>query len=229
MQIKLTYANCVLRGRRNGDGALGYEFFNFEQALEAAVEIEDDHPDRRNGARLRMVYRVARAHARGDQGFARVVNISDHGLMLSTGLEVSIGDEVTVDLSEACSLTGTVVWRTLDQCGLKLTTPIDSVALLSRLKEEQRAPGARQLRLAIDKKVVITTELGMQIVRLRDISQRGAKIVHDGRLRAGMTINVRVTPQLECHGLVRWSLDGQAGVEFEKVLTVSDLGSAKAL
>lgn len=208
---------------------MGYEFFNFEAALEAAVGVEDDHPDRRNGVRLRTVYRVARAYAREDEGLARVVNISDHGMMLSLKLDVMIGDAVTIDLSEACSLTGTVVWRHLDQCGLKLTAPIDSVALLSRLKAEQRAPGARQLRLKLDKKVVITTELGMQIVRLRDISQRGAKIVHDGRLRAGMAINVRITPTITCHGIVRWSLDGLAGMEFEETLSVIDLGSVKAL
>ena len=205
---------------------MGYEFFDFADALDAAVGAQ---PDRRDGLRLRTVYRVARAFAHDDQGLARVINISDHGLMLSTRLDVAIGDAVTVDLSEACSLTGTVVWRHLDQCGLKLKAPIDSMALLTRLRAEQRAPGARQLRLALDKKVVATTDLGVQFVRLRDISQRGAKLVHDGRLRVGMTITVRVAPDLECHGLVRWSLDGLAGVEFEEVLSVAELGSVKEL
>ncbi len=208
---------------------MGYEFYSFEEALNSALGTSDGEPDRRGENRLQTVYRVARVFTGADHGLARVINISDHGLMLATHLEVQLNAGVTVDLSEACSLTGEVVWLRPGQCGLKFKTPIDSAALLKRLRDEVRAPHTRPLRLPIDKQVVCTSPLGMQVVRLRDISQRGAKIVHDGQIAAGLDVKLQLTALIECRGLVRWSRDGLAGMQFEKELSVPELGSINRL
>jgi PilZ domain len=206
---------------------LGYEFQNFEEALSSALGVADG--DRRDSPRFLTVYRVARVFTGSDVGLVRVVNISNHGLMIATKLELSLGAEVTVDLSENCSLTGEIVWARPGQCGIKLKAPIDCKALIARLRQDLRTPGHRPLRLALEKQVVCSSELGMQIVRLRDISQKGAKVVHDGRFRAGLVVKLHLTPQIECRGVVRWSQDGLAGLQFEIDLSVPDLGSIRHL
>jgi hypothetical protein len=149
--------------------------------------------------------------------------------MLSTKLGLMLNDEVTVDLSESCSLTGHVVWRDADWCGLKLLEEIDAAALLRRLSQERRAPDARQLRLPVEKRVLATSELGIQIVRLRDISQRGAKLVHDGRFCPGLAVKIQISPSVERRGVVRWSRDAIAGIQFTELLSVDDLGSMNTL
>lgn len=182
-------------------------------------------PERRDGQRLRTVYRIARVHAAGKYGLARVHDISNEGLMLSTQLQVALGSVMAVDLSETCSLSGRVAWHDAGRCGLKLSVPIDSPALLRRLYEEQQRPGARQLRLPFEKSVVVTSELGVQIARARDISQRGIKLVHDGRFSPGLHVKLQIAPAIERRGVVRWSRDGVAGCILSEYLSVHDLGS----
>lgn len=208
---------------------MGYEFLDFSSALADVAGAHGGNADRRDRSRDVTMFRVARVLARGDQGLARLLNISDWGLMLSIKLDLMLNDEVTVDLSESCTLTGYVVWRDADWCGLKLKEAIDAAALLRRLSEERHAPGARQLRLPIEKRVVVTSELGIQIVRLRDISQRGAKLVHDGRFHPGLLVKIQIRSGVERRGVVRWSRDGIAGVQFTKLLSVDDLGSINSL
>jgi hypothetical protein len=209
--------------------SMGYEFSGIHAKFENALDAEEGSSDRRDGPRLVTVYCVARVLARGDQGLARVLNLSDDGMMLSLRLDLFLGDEVTVDLSEACSLTGNAVWRQGDWCGLKLIERIDTPALLKRLRDERRAPGARQLRLPIEKRILASSELGIQIVRLRDVSQRGAKVVHDGRFRPGLAVRLHINPQIQRRGVVRWSQDGIAGIQLTELLSVDDLGSVNLL
>lgn len=181
--------------------------------------------DRRDSQRLRTVYRVARVHAVGQYGLARVHNISNQGLMLSTRLHVGLGSDMAVDLSETCSLSGRVAWHDSERCGVTLSVKIDSSALLRRLYDERQQTNARELRLPFERRVVVTSDLGVQIARARDISQRGIKLVHDGRFSPGLHVTVQIAPGIERRGIVRWSRDGIAGCSLSDYLSVEDLGA----
>lgn len=185
--------------------------------------------DQRNTQRLRTVYRVARVLVRGDQGLARVHNISDGGLMLSVSLALYLGDRVRVDLSDRCSLTGKVAWHHARRCGVAFYERIDSAAVLKRLFEERRETTSRPMRLNHSKALVVTSSLGLQLVTLRDVSQAGMKVVHDGRFTPGLSVRVRLTSGLERRGVVRWSEDGLAGIALTELLSVEDLGSLRAI
>ena len=185
--------------------------------------------ERRNGSRLRTVYRVARVLTSGDQGFAKVLNLSDEGMMLSLALDTCLGDTIAIDLSETCSLHGIVLWRQGRRCGVRLTMPIDSAQTLKRLFDERCDRWTRPLRLPLEKPVLVTCEQGLQVVRLRDVSQGGMKVAHDGRLVPGLAIRVQLAAGLRRRGVVRWSRDGVAGVLLTEILTVDDLGSLEAL
>lgn len=185
--------------------------------------------DRRAGIRYHTVYRTARVIANGDHGLATVLNISDEGMLLSSPLSLCIGDPVTVDLSETCSLTGAVAWRSAPRCGISLAARIDSCAVLERLGQERSSGHGRSLRLPVGKSVLVTSELGMQIVRLRNISQRGMNVMHDGRFYPGLPVKVRLPAGAERRGVVRWSRDGIAGIALTEILAVDELGSVKLL
>ncbi|MGL3822990.1 PilZ domain-containing protein [Sphingopyxis sp. R3-92] len=186
-------------------------------------------PERRDQQRLRTVYRVARVTANGDQGLAKVRNLSDGGIMLSLSLPACPGTPIVIELAEGCSLQGTIVWRDGDYCGVKLGDPIDSAKTLKRLYQERYAGDYRPLRLPFGKTVAITCEDGTQFVRLRDISQSGMKIVHSGGFTPGLPIKILLAGELERRGIVRWSRDGVAGIWLTENLSVADLGSLRAL
>lgn len=186
-------------------------------------------PERRTRQRLRTVYRVARVTAGGDQGLAKVRNLSDEGVMLSLSLPAWPGTPITIELSEDCALQGTVVWQQGEDCGVKLCDPIDSAQTLKRLYHERYAGAYRPLRLSLGKTVPVTCEDGTQLVRLRDISQSGMKIVNSGNFTAGLPVRILLGGDLERRGVVRWSRDGTAGIWLTENLSVTDLGSLRAL
>lgn len=201
------------------------EFDRSGSGVAEMVVVSAQRSVRGDSLRLRTVYRVARVHAHGQCGLARVHNLSNEGLMLSSQLQIGLGSAIEIDLSETCSLSGHVAWHDGGRCGVKLSAPIDSSALLRRLYEEQTAQTARHLRLPLEKVVMVTSELGIQIARARDISQRGIKLVHDGRFSPGLHVKVQIAPELERRGVVRWSKDGIAGCILTEYLSIEDLWS----
>lgn len=197
----------------------------------AAADMESDSPlgERRHGQRFRTVYRVARVRTGGDEGLARVHNISDQGLMLQLGLEVAVGDPIHIALSETLALEGRIAWRKAGRCGVRLAQPIDSAGVLRRLAAETRAGMTRPPRLPLSRVALAATDRGLRAVRLRDISQRGLKVSHDGSFTPGLRVKVTIDPGLERRGVVRWSHDGLAGVQLTEPFTVQELGSVTAL
>ena len=167
--------------------------------------------------------------AEGDQGLAKVHNLSDEGIMLSLSLPACPGTRIAIELSEGCKLQGTIVWRDGSQCGVRLGHPIDSGQTLKRLYNERYAGAYRPLRLPFGKTVPITCEDGTQLVRLRDISQSGMKIAHGGAFKAGLPVKILLSEGLERRGLIRWSDNGVAGIWLTENLSVTDLGSIRSL
>lgn len=159
--------------------------------------------------------RAGRVLAGGTSGLARLLSLGDEAMVIATRLQPHLGEQVTVDLSDECSLTGTVIWTQPGECGLCLAAPIDSAALLQRLAPKragERTAGEHRRRRPSDTPVVMLSELGQQIVRLRDLTPGGARIVHDGRFQPGMAVKLQIAPGIERPGILSWSRDGIAGV-----------------
>ena len=55
-------------------------------------------------------------------------------------------------------------------------------------------------------------DIPTEIVRLRDLTPGGARIVHDGRFLPGMAVKLQIAPGIERPGILSWSRDGIAGV-----------------
>ncbi|MBZ9649240.1 PilZ domain-containing protein [Sphingobium sp. 3R8] len=194
----------------------------------ASAEAPPVPAERRRSPRLRTVYRVARVVARGDQGLARIQNISDEGLMFTTSMELCPGDAVQIDLSDECRLTGLVAWYNEGRCGVRLLRHIDSPAVLRQLYEERHSGRGRPLRLTHSKRVVVMSEQGHGAADLRDISQAGLNISHKGNFNPGLAVKVLLAPGMERRGVVRWSKDGLAGIALTEILSVEELGSMRS-
>lgn len=180
------------------------------------------------GPRVFRISRIGSASGTA-KGLGRVLSLSDTGMVLSTRLQPLLGEQWTVDVSESCVLTGEVIWVQPGQCGLKLTVEIDSAALMLRLAEERASSGRRRRRWRPEKTVVVRSALGLQVVRLRDVSRTEARIVHDGRFAPGMAVKLQLAPGIERPGILSWSRDGIAGVALTETLDTDHLGSVKRM
>lgn len=185
--------------------------------------------DKRSLPRQRTVFRVARVSAGTEEGFARIVNISDEGLMLSIQLNIPPGSALKIDLSETIRLSGEVVWRDGEKCGVQLFDPIDSAATLVRLFADSVRGGDRPLRLPCSSVATATGDFGTLNVLLEDISLRGLKVRHDGAFCEGLRVKFALGGLQEREGVVKWSRDGRAGIALIDPFSLQDLGSTDNL
>lgn len=203
---------------------MGYQEHQFAGPSLRIVAPQGRGSGQRRDMRMFPVSRAGRFLAGEKPMLARVLNLSDDGMVLSTRLQAALGERLTLDVSENCSLTGEVIWLQPGQCGLKLVAANDSAALMQRLAEERAIPRRRR-RWRPEQTVVVRSELGLQIVRLRDVSAREAKIVHDGRFTPGMAVKLQLAPGIERPGILSWSRDGIAGVALIEQVDTDQCGA----
>jgi len=182
--------------------------------------------DQRSLPRQRSVFRVARVSAGNETGFARVLNISDEGLMLSIALNIQSGSELQIDLSESVRLVGEVIWCDGANCGVHLYDPIDSAATLVRLFADSVRGGDRPLRLACSSEASVLGEFGQCMVQIEDISLRGLKVRHNGAFREGIRVKMVLGTLSPREAVVRWSSDERAGLAMIEPFSLQDLGSS---
>ncbi|MBG6119463.1 MULTISPECIES: PilZ domain-containing protein [unclassified Sphingobium] len=185
--------------------------------------LPDPSEDRRANHRTRTVFRVARAQVHHEEGLVYIRNISDSGMKLGIGMPVVLNDLVRVWLSETISIEGRVVWENEAECGLQFAKEIDSVAVLRLTAEQIRSGETRAPRLSTDLPAVVTSEHGMRSARIRDVSQRGMKIAHDGSFAPGLAVKILLESGIERRGFVRWVRDELAGISLTELFSVDEL------
>lgn len=185
--------------------------------------------DKRLFPRQRSVFRIARVSSGSEDGFARVLNISDQGLMLSIQLDIRTGSALQIDLSETIRLSGEVMWADGKNCGVRLRNQIDSAAILARLFTESGRAGNRPLRLLCSGEAIALGQFGRSKLQLEDVSLRGMKVQHDGKFREGLRVKIILGALHEREGVVRWCREGRAGVAMIEAYTPEDFGSTDRL
>ena len=183
----------------------------------------------RSSPRTQTTFRVARVVANGDEGLARLRDVSDHGVGLRLYMPVALGDRLVVQFGDTTWVTGHVVWTCAADCGIALDAPIDSGSMLAHLAREGRQAGARPLRLSLAAAATAQGERGPQHVELVDVSQRGVKFRHEGVFSKGLLVKLTLPSGMQARGIVRWSSDGLAGLMLLEPLSVESLGSVRSL
>jgi len=185
--------------------------------------------ERRGADRVRTVFRVARVRSRADEGLARVQNISDTGIRLTTGLSPEVGETLEIWLTDNLICLGRVAWVDEAACGVEFLHMIDCVDALRRAAEEARLGKVRPPRLPMSQPVVVFSERGLCVTRLYDVSQRGMKIGNNGDFQPGVSVKVVLAPGMERRGCIRWVRNDMAGVILTEPFSVQELGSANKL
>lgn len=192
--------------------------------------VQAARPEERRGAdRIITVYRIARISTGSDAGLCRVLNISDSGMMLMSSLAVTPGDPILVSLSETIQVPGKVVWCEGARLGVCFLAPVDAAAILSSLAGARQSGAGRPTRLPTNTVAVAMTPYRTGIVTLRNISQQGMQLSHDGSFTVGLPVKVILRNGLERRGIVRWSNDNVAGLSLLEPISHHELESASKL
>ncbi len=192
--------------------------------------IDGFESDRRGAERYRTVCRIARVQREDDAGLWRVRNISNEGIMLAADTPVTVGETLTISLSETMILRGTVIWAKQGRYGVAFDRPIDASAALRDLAAEQRAEGYRALRLPVEIEAIVALRNNAHPIDLVDISQHGAGFRYDRVLDPGTEVDL-ILPgsELRRRALVRWSRERRGGLWFTQQLDRADLESIALL
>jgi len=194
--------------------------------MESLLSIIPGGRERRSGLRVHTVLRVARVERANDVGLWRVRNLSDHGMMLETGIEVVPGERLAIHLSDSISVAGRAVWCDGGRCGVEFDAPLDCAALLQGLHAEQRSPSFRPLRLPVATRAIAYCEKGLHSVKIVNLSPSGAAFEHDGCFTPGMNAMLLFENGEEHRGVVRWSEGGRAGLYLTEPFPCARLESA---
>jgi hypothetical protein len=213
------------------EASLGREMLLIPQPIPPAPppSAHEAPPDQRASQRTLTIYRLVQIDSAGDRGFARCRNISDSGVRLELTMPLEMGQRVEIAFSPSNILWGRVVWKVGHSCGIAFDAEVDSAAVLSRSAAELHGDRARPMRLNANLPARVSLDGATRDTMVKDISQRGVKITHDGTFHRGMSVRVVLASGAERDGIVQWTRNDMAGVYFIEPFSVDDLGSISAL
>jgi hypothetical protein len=152
----------------------------------------------------------------GRRELCLIKNISAGGAMLRLySGSIELGQPLTVELKCGQPLTGSVAWVRDPNVGLAFDQPIDVIAMLSQSED-----GPRPRMPRIETSSFCTLREGANVVRARacDISQGGIKVETSSSFGRNAEVVVSLPGLPPQPGVVRWTVDGYAGVTFNRLL-----------
>ncbi|WP_052072041.1 PilZ domain-containing protein [Sphingopyxis sp. MWB1] len=183
--------------------------------------------ERRSGDRYRTVWRIAKVTREADVGLWRVRNMSNRGLMLAADVPITVGEHLSIALSDTVVVSGKVVWAKEGRCGVAFDAEVDVAETLKQLAAEQRATGYRQPRLPVRKRAKLVVDNQASEIELINLSQNGAGFVHDGHLPVAKEVELILTDTIRRKAIIRWSRDTQGGLWLTQPLDRTDLESIR--
>lgn len=190
----------------------------------------DPASDRRGSPRALTVFKVVKIDRDGTEGLARCRNISAKGMKLEVAMPLGLNDDLTIELSPGHTLGARVVWTKGGECGVAFERSVDVAELFGQVAAQQsqqkrsRSPRLNSripARIEADGEVVETT--------IRNISQRGMLVSHDGSFRPGLQVKVLLNNGSARDAIVQWSDDNIAGLFLAEPYSVLELGDLSAI
>lgn len=180
---------------------------------------------RRAAARTTSIYRPVIIEVGDFAGFCLVRNLSPMGMLGTVYAEFAPNQPIAIDFSPEHHVEGAIIWSRNDQVGVQFSHEIDVLHILRELgRSAADARIARAPRLQIQCPVELSTEDGVVITGLIDISQRGIK-VGLSTLKAGAEVTVRLPAFPPQTAIVRWVNRGTAGLNFIRPLDFGKLAA----
>lgn len=177
--------------------------------------------ERRGDERVAPMLRVAKLIGKNGEQLVRVRNVSAGGLMAEAGQPVSIGEEVSVELSSQ-KIPGSIVWIRDGAIGVKFDQTVDLGELLAGRKP-RHGFRPRPPRLEVRCKASLRVDKTYYTVDVHDISLGGMKVEPIEEYCLGKKVVVVVESLRPIRGEVRWYSDRRAGVVFDQPLSFEEL------
>jgi hypothetical protein len=161
--------------------------------------------------------RVAAVHGPAGTEHCVVRNLSADGAMLRLYRPLPAGTEVSLELGEGERHRGTLAWAAGPDVGLKFDQRIALDEVLGSRWAGETGLRRRLPRIAVDIGARLRTGATQLPVRVRDVSQGGARLHVEGAIEAAEAeLLLPGFPPLP--GLCRWIDGEQAGVAFNERL-----------
>ena len=177
--------------------------------------------DRRGDERVMPMLRVAKLTCNGGEQLIRLRNVSAGGLMAEIGNPISVGDQVSVEISSQM-VPGSVVWTRDGTVGVKFDHNLDLGELLAGRKP-RHGYRPRPPRLQVGCKASIRVGKLYYTVDVHDISLGGMKVEPIEEYCVGKDVVVVVESLRPIKGEVRWYSDRRVGIVFHKPLEFEEL------
>lgn len=183
--------------------------------------------ERRQHSRNVKVMRVARLkdiklHA---ECLGMVRDVSPGGMMIDAHFPLEIGQTLAVALLDSHEFSGEVVWQDGNTFGIRFPEEVEVGEILAKPSIQNDGRRARLPRFLIDRSATLHIDTKAIDGQLVDISQRGAKLVCDAKLKMHMNILIRLDPQRSVRATVKWQAGNIVGVEFHRLFTLNELRS----
>ena len=197
----------------------------------ASLPDANAQPDRREYARNIKVMRVARLkdiqmHA---DCLGMVRDVSSGGMMIDALFPLEVGHHISVALLDDQELTGEIVWREGRTVGVKFTEEIVVEQILARPAIKIDGQRSRLPRFQACKPLRITQDSRVYDAVLSNISQRGAKLLCDAAPKMNSNILIRIDANHSVAATVKWRSAQMIGVEFHRLLPLTELANWIAL
>lgn len=140
------------------------------------------------------------------------------GATLRHDAPLSEGDALSLTLASGQSLPGTIAWLTGDTAGFLFDAPIDVVGTLARTLASLPAERRQMPRIELHQTVSLHHKGAVEFTRSRNLSQGGAAIESRRVLLPGDAVQVSFDGLRPIDGTIKWSAEGNAGIEFDEAL-----------
>lgn len=186
---------------------------------------DGDETDRRQHIRNMRVMRVARLAVPdlNTEGLGMVRDVSSGGMMIAAHFDLELGQTVSIALLDDQELTGSVVWKDGSMIGVSFVEEMSVDQILAKPSAQPDGKRARLPRFTLQKPVQLKLEAALVDAVMQDVSQRGAKLQCEGKLRVHNNLLVRADGLRAVAASVKWRAGDMLGVEFHRLLSVSEL------
>jgi hypothetical protein len=208
--------------RKQTQRPLGEDDVAFESTTFSLSTAVPRPSERRGDERLIAMLRVAKlTDSAGREQLIRVRNVSAGGLMAEVGHPLTVGDELSIELSSQ-RIASTVVWIRDGTAGFKFDQNIDLGELLAGRKP-RHGFRPRPPRLEVNCKANVKLENSYYTVDVHDISLGGMKVEPIEEYCLGKKVVVVVESLRPVRGEIRWFSDRKAGIVFDQPLKFEEL------
>ena len=195
-----------------------------EQPVETTLYSLDDSPprvpDRRQGERWSSdrhlsLLRVGSLTIAGRRELCLIRNVSAGGMLIRAYCAIAEGTPLSVELKQGEPISGRARWVKDELVGVTFDEPIDVLALLSTAAD---GPKPRMPRVEVHCIASVRVDAAVHRTRVANISQGGVRIECRAELPVDADVVVSIDGLAPSPGRIRWSSDGEYGINFNRVL-----------